>query len=246
MIEQIYLIFRFCSVFLALLIGFFCYEIYKLTRKGSVAWKYIAILGVSGSLWALTQLISNLFSFEIVGILSQIMFNPFLGLFSLLASIQLIADLRIKKPKILTIRNGLIYFFLLFLILIIYNSLTPFNNFLLELEAICVAMVSVSYLPANFNFYKIWRGTKTNTWLILFLGFFIFLIGEILLSYTGTCCEHNLSPLCSQDPLNFPSIYPLPCILFILPIAIRGELFLLIGEIFWVTGFFKLWKSMKS
>ena len=245
MIEQIYLIFRFCSVFLALLIGFFCYEIYKLTRKGSVAWKYIAILGVGGSLWALTQLISNLFSFEVGLVFSQIIYAPLLGLFPLLASVQLVIDMGIKKPKFFTIRNSLIYFFTLFLFLIIYNLLTSYENFLLELANICIAAIPICFLPANFNFYKIWRGTKTNTWLIIFLGLLMFFMGEFFVSYTGTCCEHNLSPLCSQDPLNFPSIYPLPCILFILPIAIRGELFLLIGEIFWVTGFFKLWKSMK-
>ncbi len=239
-------VFRIFSILAGILIAYFTYMIYKFTKGGSKAWMFIAITGVTLGVWGSLQVIFLMFfDIRIIRIITGIIFLPLIALGGLFSSIELPKDMDIKIPKFLNIKNAKIYSLFIFLILLIYNLLTPFTNILTEILSIAHILIFFYFIPATYGFYFVWKGTRLKEWCIMSLASFLIVMGIITTNYTGVCCENNLSNLCELNVLDYVSVLPLPCIESLLSIALKGAMFLLFGEILYLISFYLIWRSMK-
>jgi hypothetical protein len=252
-------LFRIASIFMGILVAYFTYRIYVMTKGGSKGWKYMAITGASLFLWATFQVIFSLFITgdlaRFIRIISGTILFPIITIYGLLCPIALLKDMEIKKHKFLTERNAWYYFLSLMILLLFYNLLLIFpQEIFSELLSVAHDLVPLCFIFATYGYYLLWKGTKKGVWIVMYLGTLLIVVGTILNSLSANCCgtpdiSQNLKSLCQEGyRYDYVASTPIPCELIkgILPFAFRGSLFILIGVVFYLATFYKIYTSMEE
>jgi hypothetical protein len=240
-------IFRSVSIIAGILIGLFAYRIYVLTKGGSKGWKYLTIAGMSLSIWASLQVIFMfILPIKLVRVIAGMFLFPLMAFFSPIATTTLLKDMKIKKPKWFTQKNMIYYFSLASVLLLIYNILTPFNDFLAEILSIVHTLIPVSFILLVLGSYFIGKGTKQRAWMLISAGSIALIVGTALISYTGNCCGNSAGlKLCEGYVYDYVPSTPLPCVASILPVALNGAAFQLAGILLYCDAFLRIWKPME-
>ena len=246
---------------IGIVVSYFCYDIYKLTKGGSKGWKYLAIGGISIGVYAIWGSIDILFLSlnpfrQIIMFVFHIPFLFFFQFFMPLGTEALVSDLKIKRPKWYTKNNILYSIVFLYSLLITYNLLTPFKNFGDELASIVLFLLPIINIFACYGFYLISKQAKKLFWYILFIGGLIITLGVPGYQFYGICCEgpsigvdiRTLPEMCwgYEDPYIYAPVIPEICIKFLLPIFKISPIFVILAALMDGVGFILLWKSMKS
>jgi len=244
------IIFRLLVIPIGLLIAFFSYRIYVLTKGGSNGWKYMAMSGLSFSFWAMSQII---FKYLIDSAVMRMSIGSFLFgiiiIFGPLSPIILARDLKLsEKARLMTMKRYIYYIIPLTAIIIAYNMIDPYFIILSEVISIFHVMLGLALITMSYALFFLWKETKNRAWLFIFSFIAIVTISVFMGVYSGNCCgangEYSGSPVCSSYTNDYVTVTPVICTASILPITLQWNTFMIVGVLLGVVGFYLLWRPM--
>ncbi len=243
-------IYRIVAIFLGLLIGFFSYRIYKLTKGSSKCWKYISLAGMVLFIWAGIQMpIMLTFDLPALRDISSMIAWIVLGIIIPISYVLLNQTFGIKLPKLYTVKNIMLAYSLLWAILMIYNFMTSSTkNILIELSSISHIVLFVMFLIAIYPSILLWQNTKKWPWLFIMIFTIVMGFGIILSNYTSACCYEG-NPLvkdsCGEYTSTYSMAFPYSCSADFLGFAKKNHFIQIFGLVSAIIGFYGLWTKLR-
>jgi len=243
-------LFRLLVIPIGLLIAFFSYRIFILTKGGSAGWKYMAMVGLSFSLWAISQIVFKLLvDSALIRMSAGSLLFGIIIIFAPLSPIVLARDLKLsEKARLITVKRYFLYIIPLSVIIILFNTMDPYFILLSEVISLTHIMVGFAMMPMAYTLFFVWRETKNRAWFFVFAFISITAIAVFMGVYSGNCCgadgEYSGSPVCSSYTNDYIAVTPVDCAADILPITLQWNMFLIVGVVLGLIGFYLLWKPM--
>lgn len=238
------------GIILGILMTFFCYRIYSLTRGGSRGWMLVSVAGISMALWS----ISN-FVYEVMGLPVELQGTIGTLTFALICTLSpigtffLVKDMNLPLNRLLTTRNFLAYYCLLFAAILLYNMSMPYTNIFAEMYSVSQIMITISLPPMCLGFLSLWRGTRKKSWILFTLFTVLITSSQVLGMYATGCCGEGGqlagTSACSEYTDIFVEVFPLECSPDIVPMLIGYRNIDLVAYIIAIAGFFLLWRPME-
>jgi hypothetical protein len=250
-ITPIGMVFRSIAIIIAIIIAFFSYKIYLVT-KGVKGWFYLVLSGLSLFLWAITAQIFSFIDMSYTRYVTGIITLCLMAFFVPVAYTRLVIDFKISKPKWLnTFFSGslVIGIFLIILIInIIRLDQLSQQTFLRVLLSVSHLTLGLSLTYAIIPTYYLMKSTRRSPWILAFLFCILVAFGINLGQYYSTCCWEGSSlshePVCSQYKMDYVPVYGTECNNGILSIGGFYQIFLITGIILGAVSFYQLWKKM--
>jgi hypothetical protein len=249
---ELVIFFRYIAIILGLGIGFFSFGILRRSPVANKGWNYLAIGGISLSVWALIQtgtmffITDEMLQSTIKAVSSMIIFL-FIGYLQLFVFIFLSKSFEIKINKLYTIRNANILFFGLLTLLLIYNFIMPFNNVLYELAGISHLMMGLSFGIILYLSYKIAKVTKKWFWVGNFIFTLLVFFGVMLGVIHTTSCNDDANPfnqICSGMNEEYAPVIPFFFNQFLISFSGIYHIFIILGLISAVLSYGGIYKKL--
>lgn len=232
------------TTILGVILYLITYRIYKLTRGGSKGWLYLGTAALAASFWAaIGQLIGGN---TIIELLVKMILLPLIAVLAITTTTTLTRDMKIERPKWFTTKNVLYYLIVVYVIILIYNLVTPIQEPFREMASVALLLIPFAFTVTAFGGYVLYRGMGKSTWIIFIIASLLIASGAYLATYLGNCCgvPNPTSTLCANYDLNVPS-HPIPCIEPLIPIAFLGRYIILIGMALYIIFLLMLWIPME-
>ena len=245
-------IFRFLVIPIGILIAYFSYEIFALTKGGSKGWRYIAIAGLCFSAWAICQIV---FTLLFDSALVRMMLGTFLfGLIVILAPlgpIILVNDMKLSpRARLFTVKRYLLYIAPISALVIAYNVIDPSTIFIAGALSITHLLVGFALLPMAYATFFLWRESKSLSWAFIFAFVSILSISVFMGVYSGSCCgtdgAYYGNPVCSSYDTDYVSSLPVSCSAGVLAVTLKWNYLQIIAVLSGLVGFYLLWNPMRS
>jgi len=233
-----------------LLIAYFSFRIHALTEGGSAGWKYMAMAGISFSLWAISQIaFKYLIDSAALRMSSASFFLLLMVIFAPLSPVFLARDMKLSgRARLITVKKYFLFIIPVSLIIIGLNLIEPYFITLSEVMSVSYLIFGFALLPMAYVLFFLWRETKNRSWLFIFAFAIIISLAVFLESYSGGCCGmdgyYYGNPLCGTYGSDYVTVIPLACGAGILPVVMYLDIFQIAALLLGIAGFYLIWKPM--
>jgi hypothetical protein len=244
------IIFRLLVIPAGLLIAYFSYRIHDLTEGGSAGWKYMAIAGLSFSLWAISQIaFKYLIDSAALRMSAASFFLLLMVIFAPLSPVFLARDMKLSgRARMITVKRYFLYIVPVSLVIIGYNLIEPYFITLSEVMSVSYLIFGFALLPMAYVLFCLWRETGNKSWFFVFAFAIIISLTVFLESYSGGCCGldgyYYGNPLCGSYSADYVTVLPLACTAGILPVVMYLNVLQIAALLIGLAGFYLIWRPM--
>ncbi|MGM5488129.1 MAG: hypothetical protein ACQESG_04225 [Nanobdellota archaeon] len=246
--ELLSLLFRIPTIFLAVAMGVFAYQVIVLTKGAMRGWVYLSLSGFALFLWATCVLVFTvIFPHDLLRFLSSAFFL-FVMSFLVPLSYTRLAESFGVLPRWWNV--PLFVGSLGFVIFVLLAFATTGEFGLQTLMSIAHFSLAIGMTLAVMPSFFLMKVTKKKPWLFAFLFCLIIAFALHVGQYYDNCCyegsDFSDSSVCEGYNLDYVGIYSAPCISGLVAIGSLYQLFLLLGVVCGTISFFQVWRGLKA
>jgi len=247
------IIFRSVAILFGVILLVLSILIYERTRDATKGWFYLSAFGVSLFLWSTTATLFRYIDVFLIRGLSGIIFLFLIGFFIVSAYSRLSEDLWIEKPKWITQKNMTIISGIIYLALLVFNTIFFWQDFQIPL----VKYLSITHLWLGFAFliaaiptYYLMKKGKNAQWTIAFFAVLVVGLSLNAGQYYDNCCSENgiaqELTICEGYDLDYIRVYETSCVPWLVTMGRFYQFGLVIGIVLIAIQFYVILKNLKK
>ncbi len=244
------LVFRVPTIILGILIGYFAYRLYQLTKGGSRGWIILTVMGICLFFWATTAMVFAIVDIPILRYLAGIIFLLGMAVTLPTGFARLAQDFGVKMPKWLNLTSVLGVVAVAFFGLLIGNVVTGnFDTPVVTLLTISHLTLGIAALIGIIPTYLLSKATNQNPWKLALVFAILIGVGLNVGQYYNNCCHEDGiipgEPICAGYDLDYNQVYAAPCVNGMVMIGQYYQITLLLGIIVLITSLYQLTSRLK-